>query len=58
MHDPQRPPPIIPLDADPDVYRWATEPIVGPVTRRGLVWIGTAILVAAFWTAAAYLAFA
>ncbi len=53
MYEPQRPPPIIPLDADPDEYRWATEPVVGPVTRRGLVWLGIAVLVAG-----AYLAFA
>lgn len=58
MNDPQRTPPIIPLDADPDVYRWANEPYVGPITRRGLVWIAFAAGVAAFWAAVAYLVLA
>lgn len=58
MYEPQRPPPIIPLDADPEVYRWATEPVVGPVTRRGLVWLILGLLGVAFWGSIAYLAFA
>lgn len=55
MYEPQRTPPILPLDADPDVYRWANEPYAGPITRRGLVWLGLLGLVAAFWGGVAYL---